>query len=562
MGMFLLLDHFSDVVYAQTIPAGQDLSAQAERFRQEYSIEKKMLDVKKQPPAIEVKEETPHNASGKVVFELKEVHVTGIKPKEQDILSYTWQPYIGKKVTMDDLQDIVDHIKRIYKKAGYLTSMAYLPAQDIKDGIVEIKIMEGKMGKLTIEGNKRFSKVLIGSYFSADRDEVLNFKKIQKEMVRLNGNPDLNVKTIIAAGQEPGTTDVTLKVNDRNPNHVSVGFDNQGTRLVGRYRESLSVSSSNFTGHQDLMYLTTIFSTNSSGQYMAYRLPVGTRGFKAGLDLGYFTLKLGKEFKPLDIRGDTKVYTPNVSWELYTSEEMQANYHAGVKIKDIKKKEGDIKITDEQLRLPYIGIDVTRFDATGQTTFAPEVSFGTSGFLGASNSKNPLASRQGTGGGFAKYTHSLSRTQKMPKESYLQIKSQFQAPTHTLPSTEQFQLGGESSIRGYPEGDYLADLGGSLNVDWIFPMYFIPDSLKLKFSNVSLRHQIEPFVFLDVGGGELLKALPTEAKYKFLAGGGGGLRIHLTSSAYVKLEWADHFGNKPVRGTGPSTFDISVQMGT
>lgn len=518
--------------------------------------------MKKEKPSIEFKEKEAKAVSGKATFELKEVRLTGINTKDQQILSYIWQPYIGTKVTMDDLQDIVDHIKRAYKNSGYLTTIAYLPAQDIKNGIVEIKVMEGKLGKLTVEGNKYFSTHSIRSYFHADKGDVLNFQRIQKEIIRLNENPDLNVKTIISAGEQPGTTDVTLKATDRFPHHFSVGFDNQGTRLVGRLREVATFNSTNISGRHDLLYYTAIHSSLSDGHYLAYRLPVGTHGFKAGIDLGFFELKLGKEFKPLDITGNTKIYTPNISGEIYRSEDIQANYSAGVKIKDIRKKEHDVKITDEQLRLPYMGIDITRLDAYGQTSFAPEVSFGTSGFLGASKADNPLASRQGTGGFFTKYEHSINRIQRMPWDSYMQIKSQFQAASRSLPSSEQFQLGGESSIRGYPEGDYMADIGGNLKTDWVFPMYLFPQEWHIKGSDVNLRHQIEPVIFADVGGGRLIKALPGESKDKFLAGVGGGLRIHLKGSSYIKLEWADHVGKKPVRGSGPSTFNIVFQIGT
>jgi len=94
----------------------------------------------------------------------------------------------------------------------------------------------------------------------------------------------------------------------------------------------------------------------------------------------------------------------------------------------------------------------------------------------------------------------------------VQIRSQFQAASHTLPTSEQLQLGGESSVRGYPEGDYLADTGGDMETEWYFPMYPFPASWKLRNSDVNLRHQIEPFVFYDMGGEELVKAYSGEPR--------------------------------------------------
>ena len=147
----------------------------------------------------------------------------------------------------------------------------------------------------------------------------------------------------------------------------------------------------------------------------------------------------------------------------------------------------------------------------------------------------------------------------MPLESYLQIRSQFQLASRDLPSSEQLQLGGESSIRGYPEGDFLADAGASLNLDWVFPMYLFPKDWKLPRSDAPLRNQVEPCVFMDLGGGKLMNTLPGERKEKFLMGLGGGVRIHLYGKAFLKLEWAEAVGDEPISGAGPSTFYFTFQ---
>jgi hemolysin activation/secretion protein len=148
----------------------------------------------------------------------------------------------------------------------------------------------------------------------------------------------------------------------------------------------------------------------------------------------------------------------------------------------------------------------------------------------------------------------------MPFGSYATLRSQFQAASHTLPSSEQYQLGGMYSIRGYPEGDYLADMGGSLNCDWAFPMYLIPSDWTISNTKTPLRYQIEPVLFADIGGGKLKKVLTGERKDKFLAGVGGGLRIRFNNNINARLEWAKRIGDRATGGSGPSTFHFTVQM--
>jgi len=139
------------------------------------------------------------------------------------------------------------------------------------------------------------------------------------------------------------------------------------------------------------------------------------------------------------------------------------------------------------------------------------------------------------------------------------MQSQFQIADRTLPSSEQFQLGGSNSVRGYPEGDYLSDIGFSFSFDWVLPMPFLPKEYKLPYSDTPLRDQIHPVLFMDVGAGRLMKTLPGERKSKVLMGIGGGFRINLYDSVSVKVEWAGHVADQPTPGTGPSTFYLTVQ---
>ena len=200
----------------------------------------------------------------------------------------------------------------------------------------------------------------------------------------------------------------------------------------------------------------------------------------------------------------------------------------------------------------------SKTDPSGQSTFSPKFDFGTSGFLGASPYDHAKASRPGTGGFFFKYEQSLNRLQKMFLDSYMYIRSQFQIASQPLAPSEQLQLGGAESIRGYPEGDYLADTGAFVNFDWTFPMYIIPKSWKLPGQDTPLRYQIEPVFFVDVGGGTLNKTLPGERNSKFLAAVGGGLRVKFKYFS-LRLDWAGSIGDKPTSGSGPSTFYFTFQ---
>jgi hemolysin activation/secretion protein len=545
-------------------PSGDNTGAQATRFKDASELEKKRLDYKKpKAPQVEIEEEAKKPpVEGGPSFVLKEVKVTGSTLFEAGHFRKDYESYLDKKVTYQDLNDIAAKIKYEYKKLGYLTTNVYIPEQEVAAGSIEMRILEGTVGEVKIEGNKWFSDKLIRKYFHAKKNEILNVFKLSRDLLRLNQNSDLEVRSVIGAGKDPGSSDLTLKVKDKFPYHAGTAFDNQGTRLVGRLRTSLSFRSTNMLGQGDSIFFNTVESALSQGNFVSYLYPIDTYGTKVGFDAAIFTNKLGKQYKVYDITGNTQIYTPKITSEMYLTEDMQINTEGGMDIKSSKKWILGAKNTDDQLRIPYINLDITKMDSFaggGQTSFLSQFRFSTADFLGASGHNHTSASRPGTGGFFFAFEQTIRRIQRMPADSYLSMKCMFQNATHSLPSSEQMQLGGAYYIRGYPEGDYLADEGISLNVDWVFPLLFVPKDFKLPYSTTPLCHQIEPVVFMDMGAGRLKKFGPGERETKFLMGIGGGLRVQINRNLFLRLDWAERVGDRPSQGQGPSNFNISFQ---
>lgn len=545
------------VVLGQAVPPGAEPGAQGERYKEQFERQKRQLEGKTiKIPKIEVQQKEEKPSLPGVSFVLKEIRITGMTVFNPEEIVSSYKSYYNKEVTLKDLEKIAKEIQNKYDKKGYLTTNVFIPEQDIKDGVIEIRVVEGKMGELKIEGNKYFSTDLIKSYFHSKKNEILNVETLRKDILRLNGNPDLEVKIIVSPGVEPETSDITLQVNDTFPWHVGIAEDTLGTRLTGKYRTSYTLRCTNLTGNADTFFEDTLFTRLSFGESVSYSLPLGTNGTKFGIDATYFKMKIGKEFVPSDIIGRTQIYSPHVSWELALSEDYQANFSLGMDIKSVIKKEQSVQIADDQLRLPWLGFDFNKQDLHGSTSFSPRVTLGTSSFWGASSRNHTSASRANTGGEFIKYTQFLNRTQRMPLKSYMTLRSQLQVASHTLPSVEQFQLGGAYSVRGYPEGVYLCDTGASLSADWLFPMYLIPEHWQLPRQNTALRYQIQPVVFVDCGGGKLKKVLSGEKQEQFLAGFGGGLQFNFKGIS-LRVEWAEPFGgDKPIPGQGKSTFSL------
>ena len=437
---------YSQALAADATP-GQQPGAQAERYKYDVEKEKQRLEYKKsKAPDIKLEQEKAQPVSGGATFVLKEVVVTDSTVFKAQDFQPLYNAYINQKVTFQDMQLVCGKIEAKYKEKGYFTTSVYIPEQDIKNGVIEIRIAEGKMGQLNIEGNKWFSEDLIAKFLHLKKDEILNVKSLARDVLRINKNPDLEIKAVISKGKEPQTSDIAFKVDGKFPWHAGFTEDNRGSRLTGKYRSMFSVRSSNLSGLGDTVFVNYLYTGNSAAESVSYSVPLGTYGTKFGIDVTNFGMKLGAEYKDFDITGSTQIYSPHFSWELALTENFEAYADLGLDIKSIKKKQARDITTNDQLRTPYFGFDFSKTDSSGQTTFSPKFDFGTAGFLGASHQNHSGA---GTGGSFFKYEQSLSRVQRMFFDSYISLRTQLQVASHTLASSEQFQLGGADSVPCY-----------------------------------------------------------------------------------------------------------------
>jgi hemolysin activation/secretion protein len=135
----------------------------------------------------------------------------------------------------------------------------------------------------------------------------------------------------------------------------------------------------------------------------------------------------------------------------------------------------------------------------------------------------------------------------------------YQLTPNKLVPQEQFYLGGATTVRGYPEGDYLSDQGILFNVDYLVPLPLVPEDWKLPYSEVPLKRQIQLDFFFDEGYGKLRGASEDEPESRNLMGVGAGLRIYLYKNIYARLALAHVIGDEPLTESDHTRFHFSLQ---
>lgn len=157
------------------------------------------------------KEEEDRKVSN-ISFVLKEIQV--LKSEiltEQEIAEIT-NPYIEKEITTSELYTVVQKINELYEKKGYMVCRAVLPAQRIQNGVVQILLVEGKTGDITIVGNRSTREEYIRERLPLEKGKISNFKELERDLTRFNLTNDSALQVNMSSGKTPGTTDYSVEI--------------------------------------------------------------------------------------------------------------------------------------------------------------------------------------------------------------------------------------------------------------------------------------------------------------------------------------------------------------
>ncbi len=550
--LFVLASFIPQAFGANEVPGRDSAGAEQERFLENEKrdkAEKAMQKRLKTEELVPEEKETEVPEDTGVKFDLKQIKFSGNEQISTAELDSVVSDYIGKKIGMGGLKKAALSVKQYYRQKGYIAAYVYVPPQDVNDGIVEISVIEGKLGNVEIKGNKWFSTWTLRRMAGFNPGSVLYYSDLRKALSYFNKNRDLHVTSLLKPGQEPKTTDLELDVKDKFPLHLSTDVNNLGTNDTGKNRWGIALTDTNLTGLMDELSARFQISDGSIGVGTRYAVPLHSSGTTLSLNYSYSRVHLKNDLRPLDIVGNAHTYGFDVFQPVYKDmfpgdvfAELGVN--AGFDFKSIENTIQGRKAGNDELRILNLGMNGEFTDSWGRTFFPNSIHIGFADFLGGSDVNETSPTRAETGGQFFAYRGSLIRYQKLPYDLLMSLRSTWQATTDTLSPSEQFRLGGAFSVRGYQEGAYLADYGILFSAEIYVPTYFFPEDWKLPYSSEPLRKQIQGVAFFDIGGGGLTKTLPGERDSRVLSGAGGGVRIHLFDRVYGRFQWAGRTGQQ------------------
>ncbi len=331
-------------------------------------------------------------------------------------------------------------------------------------------------------------------------------------------------------------SDVTLDVKDRFPVNLDLRYDNQGRELIGTQRGVLYAGLHDVTGHGDTLMGTLALSSRSLGVGGMYSIPIAKNDTRLNLGYSYSHVRLGKDFKPWNIKGDSHDVYIGVSRRLAKGDQYRLYGDITLDMRNTSTESGLIPELDSSYRTRVLRGSLTdvKDDYYGRWLFNTTLAGGIPIDASDYNKARNYASNN-----FIKVNASAARLQVLPKNqlAILQVNTQY-ANRH-LYASEAMQFGGISSVRGYDEGFRIGDYGVTASLEYRTPIPGLKALLPEKYGFISDSIQLAGFYDFGWFGDRFI-----DGSADYLMSAGPGIVVKLTKYISANMYWGFPIGKR------------------
>ena len=387
----------------------------------------------------------------------------------QEVPSAALQPLVaglvGSEQTLAQLNAAARRITNYYRREGFAVARAYLPAQDITNGVITINVIEGRISSHRISNKSLLSDETANAYIGQVKDgDVIKSDQIDRGLLLLQDTPGVSSsRATLQPGASVGTSELLIEVNPASPYNGSVALDNYGSRYTGEYRlgGNFNLASPLKIGDQLSFSGLTSGSGLNFGR-VAYQVPVGSDGLRVGAAYFNTRYKLGREFASLLANGTASSTSVFAGYPFIRSQTRNLSGTASYEDKTTNDRvDATATQTGKKLRVSSLGLAGSLQDALwgGGINF-----FDLTLVMGQLNIQSPTAllidaASAKTNGSYSRVSYNISRLQRLGNTTLLSASFSGQQAGKNLDSSEKFSLGGLGGVRAYPAGEASGDEG-------------------------------------------------------------------------------------------------------
>ncbi len=443
-------------------------------------------------------------ADARTVY-IKDVNITGNELYDDQTLRAVVAPKLGKNLNFVQILNLAFDIERYYNNNDYPIVKVFIPHGGIDKNVLTIEVLEGKLGKVSVKGNKRYAEKtlvkVIDSYL--ERNKIFSIAQAERPLTLLNSYPGLEIASSLSMGDEVGTTNMKLNVKEKPLVTGSIELNNFGSETAGEYRLIPYIALQNPSGLGDMasIFASVALDQLDTWSYQVdYSIPVTSYGTFARAYFSQGNNTAGNEFELLDINGDSLSWGIGVSQQLIYSAKTKLELQAMFDWQYMNQEMLGLQTIEDNIRKLRFGANFEHSDSKGRTYLSLFWHQGLGEFLGGMENDSILSSRafSEADNSFSKLVFSGMRLQRFNERVYGIFNITAQASLDPLVSSEQIYLGGANSVRGQPYSLDYGDQGVIINAELRYNVREGFPSLQLAaFFDYGVTHTKKPLLYKE-----------------------------------------------------------------
>lgn len=481
----------------------------------------------------------------------------------------TVDPYLGHPLTRGKLNALIADIISFYRKHDHPIIDVIVPQQEVTKGAIQLVLLEGKVGSVTVSGNRWFSSKELAGYVRLHNGDTISANRLQSDIDWMNANPFHTSDVVYHPGAELGETDIVLETKDRFPARFYVGYEDSGNAATGfdRYEAGVNWGDAFHLGlGQQLNYQ---YTTSGDGHSLrahaaSYVIPLPWRHTLTFF--GSYADTQGEIPPLLDIKGRSYQISGRYSVPLptFTIANPALTYKHSISAGfDYKYNNNSLEFGGEGAGSTLVDVDqfVVSYDASledpyGSTTLNNTVYISPGDWGGNNNNERFNESHPGAASDYIYDNLTLQRVTKLPENFSLVLRGTLQWSTKNLTPSEQLGYGGYDTIRGYDEREVNTDEGYIFTTEVRSP----PISFGSIFGLNQFQDQLQLLAFWDTASAHNHMLLPGENDEIALSSIGGGVRYTINTYVSVRFDYGFQLVHTGFDADHGSRSDLGVMI--
>lgn len=486
-------------------------------------------------------------------FDINEYRVLGNTLLDARAVESAVYPFLGPRKSLKVVQQARDALAAVYRNAGYGTVVVEIPEQSVDEGVVRLRVTEGRLQRTVISGARYYSERHILHELPALKPgEVPKLPELQAQLSQLATEAkDRQVTPILKAGTDPGTVAVDLKVQDELPLHASLQIDDRHTADTEPVRVTGIVSYENMFQRAETLSVQYETAPQATSEVQLLAMTYMGRTSNPKLTWDAYAIHSDSDVAAvgtLSVLGHGNIFGGRLNLALKATPQWLDSLSFGLDYKDFQQA---VNLTTGGSTTP-----IHYLIWSGQyslNTHQPGYDFATSlavnfGIRNLGDRDSDFEyDRAGALADFVYLRGSDLFTYRFWHDSSVRLRLGYQYTDTPLVTNEQFAIGGVDTVRGYLESESLNDTGVNESFEISPPL--------LKVGTVNNLF----YAFYDAAQGGIQQPLPSQTSHVELVGTGLGLHSTWLDRWDSTFDWAVALRNGPRTGRGNQRLHFTVK---